>query len=184
MALLPSKKDIAPLIPINAATECRPYPVSVITKPLLTRPLTAEMAAQAYPLVRELSGAGTLADWLRFADQHLGRGEQGGIIVCERGAYIRGLFGWEIGKGVGDQRLLAIRHFTVPGVLPSRDVIDALLDAIETLAKRLECREITVEMPISTQLHPAFAERGLLPDSVGLHRLLGKSDRSRSRTDA
>lgn len=144
----------------------------------------AEMAAQAYPLVRELSGAGTLADWLRFADQHLGRGEQGGIIVCERDSYIRGLFGWEIGKGVGDQRLLVIRHFTVPGVLPSRDVIDALLDAIDTLAGRLDCREIRVEMPISGQVHPAFAERGLVPDSVGLHRRLDKDDRSRGRSDA
>jgi hypothetical protein len=181
---LRSQKDIALLIAINAATECRPYPVGVITKPLLTRPLTAEMAAQAYPLVRELSGAGTLADWLRFADQHLGRGEQGGIIVCERGAYIRGLFGWEIGKSVGDQRLLVIRHFTVPGVLPSRDIIDALLDAIDTLADRLECREITVEMPISAQVHPAFAERGLVPDSVGLHRTLAGNDRNRGRTDA
>lgn len=142
------------------------------------------MAAQAYPLVRELSGAGTLAEWLRFADQHLGRGEHGGIIVCERDSYIRGLFGWEIGKGVGDQRLLVIRHFTVPGVLPSRDVIDALLDAIDTLAERLDCKEIRVEMPISGQVHPAFAERGLVPDSVGLHRRLDRSDRGRGRSDA
>ncbi len=142
------------------------------------------MAAQAYPLVRELSGAGTLADWLRFADQHLSRNDQGGIIVCERGAYIRGLFGWEIGKGVADQRLLVIRHFTVPGVLPSRDVIDALLDAIDTLAARLNCLEIRVEMPISGQVHPAFAERGLVPDSVGLHRRLDRDGRSRGRSDA
>lgn len=172
------------MIPINAATECRPYLMIMVVKPLLTRPLTAEMAAQAYPLVRELSGAGTLADWLRFADQHLGPGGQSGIIVCERDTYIRGLFGWEIGKGVGDQRLLVIRHFTVPGVLPSRDVIDALLDAIDMLAERLDCREIRVEMPISGKVHPAFAERGLVPDSVGLHRRLDKVERGRGRSDA
>ncbi|MGE0154305.1 MAG: hypothetical protein AB7R90_16940 [Reyranellaceae bacterium] len=136
------------------------------------QPLKLEMAAQAYPLVRELSGAGTLSEWLSFVEERLRLGEQRGVIVCQRDAYIRGLFGWEMEKGVGDQRLIIIKHFSVPGVLPPRDVIDALLDAIETLAKQLGCREIRVEMPISATLHPAFAEHGLLPGSVGLHRKL------------
>lgn len=153
-------------------------------KRLITRPLTAEMAAQAYPLVRELSGSGTLAEWLSFANQHLGRGEQGGIIVCERGAYIRGLFGWEMKKGVGDQRQLVIRHFSVPGVLPPSDVIDALLDAVDALADRLGCREIQVEMPMSVQLHPAFAEHGLVPGSVGLHRRLPRKNAPERKADA
>lgn len=139
-------------------------------KNLLIRPLTAELAAQAYPLVRELSGAGTLSEWLSFVQERLDRADQGGIIVCQRGPYIRGLFGWEMDKGVNGQSQLVIKHFSVPGVLPPRDVIDALLDAIDTLAQRMGCRGIQVEMPISAGLHPAFAEHGLVPGSVGLHR--------------
>jgi hypothetical protein len=146
---------------------------------LVTRPLTAEMAAQAYPLVRELSGAGSLSEWLAFAREHLAKGEEGGVIVCERGSYIRGLFGWETDKGVGGQRQLVVRHFSVPSVLPSRDVIDALLDAIDVLAKKLACQEIHLDMPISGQLHPAFAEHGLLPGTVGLHRRISTYETQR-----
>jgi hypothetical protein len=144
-------------------------------KPLVMRPLTAEMAAQAYPLVRDLTGAGTLEKWLSFTEQHLAQGDQAGIMVCEREPYIRGLFGWETKKSVGDQRQLVIRHFSVPGVLPASEVIGALLDAIDALAERLNCREIHIDMPLSDKIHPAFAEHGLVPGSVGLHRRIGET---------
>lgn len=142
------------------------------------------MAAQAYPLIRELSSAGTLAEWLRFAEQRLARGRESGVIICEREPYIRGLFGWEIVKNVSDRRLLVIRHFCVPGVLPPRDVMEALLDAIEALAQRLDCSEINVEMPLSAQLHPAFAERGLFPGSVGLYRHVVREHAAEGKLDA
>ena len=141
-------------------------------KRLITRPLTTESAAQAFPLIREVSGAGTLAEWLHFAQERLKGGKQTGVIVCERGPYIRGLFGWETEQGVGGQRKLVVQHFSVPGAWPPGDVIEALLDAIDTLALQLGCREIHVEMPISSQLHPAFAKHGLEPGSVGLYRKL------------
>jgi hypothetical protein len=146
------------------------------TKPLVMRPLSTEMAAQAYPLVRDLPGAGTLEKWMSFIEQHLAQGDQAGVLICERGPYIRGLFGWETKKGVGDQRQLVIRHFSVPGVLPASDVINALLEAVDALADRLDCHEIQVEMPLSDKLHPAFAEHGLVFGSVGLHRHLVKKD--------
>lgn len=154
------------------------------TQTLVMRPLTAEMAAQAYPLVRDLTGAGTLEEWLRFTEQHLAQGDQAGVFVCQRGPYIRGLFGWEIKKGVGDQRQLVIRHFSVPGVLPASEIISALLDAVDALAERLDCREIHVEMPLSDRLHPAFAEHGLVPGSVGLHRHLADREPNSGKHNA
>jgi hypothetical protein len=147
-------------------------------KTLITRPLTAESAAQAFPLIREVSGAGTLSEWLLFAQERLQGGEQTGVIVCERGPYIRGLFGWETGQGVGGQRRLIVQHFSVPGAWPPGDVIEALLDAIDTLAIQLGCREIHLEMPISDRLHPAFAKHGLLPGSVGLYREIDRTEDS------
>jgi hypothetical protein len=153
-------------------------------KRLITRPLTAETAAQAFPLIREVSGSGTLAEWLHFAHERLESGEQTGVIVCERGPYIRGLFGWEMEKGVGGQRKLVVQHFSVPGAWPPGDVIEALLDAIDTLALQLGCREIHVEMPISSQLHPAFAKHGLLPGSVGLYRKVSGTHASSIKPDA
>lgn len=151
---------------------------------LVMRPLTPEMATQAYPLVRDLTGAGTLEEWLRFTEQHLAKGDQAGVFVCQRGPYIRGLFGWEIKKGVGDQRQLVIRHFSVPGVLPASEIISALLDAVDALAERLDCREIHVEMPLSDELHPAFAKHGLVPGSVGLHRHLADKDAKSDKHNA
>ncbi len=153
-------------------------------KQLVTHPLTRAGAAQAYPLVRELNGAGTLDEWLRFVDRHLGRGEEGGIVVCERGGYIRGLFGWEIRQGVGDRRELLVRHFTVPGVLEPRAVVDALLDAVDALAVQLRCVEIALELPMAASGHPAFAAHGLVPGSVGLHRRLSERQKLGRPADA
>jgi len=153
-------------------------------KQLVTHPLTREGAAQAYPLVRELNGAGTLDEWLRFVERHLERGEEGGVIVCERGGYIRGLFGWEVRQGVGDRRELLVRHFTVPGVLEPRAVVDALLDAVDMLAERLHCAEIALELPMTASSHPAFAARGLVPGSIGLHRRLTEAQQRERPSDA
>lgn len=153
-------------------------------KQLVTHPLTREGAAQAYPLVRELNGAGTLDEWLRFVERHLDRGQDGGVIVCERGGYIRGLFGWEVRLGVGDRRELLVRHFTVPGVLEPRAVVDALLDAVELLAERLHCAEIALELPMAASSHPAFAARGLVPGSIGLHRRLSRAQQRERPSDA
>ena len=153
-------------------------------KKLITRPLTAETAAQAFPLIREVSGSGTLAQWLHFAQERLESGEQAGVMVCERGPYIRGLFGWEMEKGVGGQCKLVVKHFSVPGAWPPGDVIEALLDAIDTLALQFGCPEIHVEMPISSQLHPAFAKHGLLPGSVGLYHKVNETHRSSKKPDA
>ena len=146
--------------------------------------MTLEGAAQAYPLVRDLNGAGTLEEWLRFVDRHLSRGEEGGIVVCERGDYIRGLFGWEVRQGVGDRRELLVRHFSVPGVLEPRAVVDALLDAVEMLAVRLKCVEIALELPMEAGRHPAFAARGLVPGSIGLHRQLSERQKRERQPDA
>jgi hypothetical protein len=125
-----------------------------------------------------------LSEWLQFAQERLQGGEHTGVIVCERGPYIRGLFGWEAETGVGGQRKLVVQHFSVPGAWPPSDVIEALLDAIETLALQLGCREIHVEMPISSQLHPAFAKHGLLPGSVGLYRKVTGTQGSSIKPDA
>lgn len=146
--------------------------------------MTRERAAQAYPLVRELNGAGTLEEWLRFVDRHLGRGEEGGVIVCERGGYIRGLFGWEVRQGVSDRRELLVRHFIVPGVLEPRAVVDALLDAVDQLAVRVKCVEIALELPMEAGRHPAFAARGLVPGSIGLHRQLTEAQQRERPSDA
>ena len=141
-------------------------------KQLVTHPLTREGAAQAYPLVRELNGAGTLDEWLRFVERHLDRGQDGGVIV------------WEVRLGVGDRRELLVRHFTVPGVLEPRAVVDALLDAVELLAERLHCAEIALELPMAASSHPAFAARGLVPGSIGLHRRLSRAQQRERPSDA
>ena len=61
--------------------------------------LTSDRVAQAYPLVRDAMGHPSLEQWTEYAGSLVDRKtspSRAGIVVAERGNYIRGMFSYRI----------------------------------------------------------------------------------------
>lgn len=147
-------------------------------------PLTVEQAARAYPLVREIPGAGSLQDWMRFVKE-LTSGAEGeaGVMVCEGDKYIRGLFGWRVCRDLACRRELQIKHFAAFGMLSARHVIDTMLDAVDVLADNLGCHHVMIEAPVGSPHVAAFTEKGHTVTAVGMRRRVD-GDNSEATTTA
>jgi hypothetical protein len=108
--------------------------------------LSRDQIRAVYPLVREAFPTLDLSAWLRFARQLTGprRGGQCGIIAARREARVFpcGLFCYRVEDDLKLGRVLVADHFVAVDLLDPGAVLAALVDELESLAKRLGCQAV------------------------------------------
>jgi len=108
--------------------------------------LSRDQIRSLYPLVREAVPSLDLPTWLRFARQLTGprRGGQCGIIAARREgrAFPCGLFCYRVEEDLKLGRVLIADHFVAVDLLDPAGVLAALVEELDSLAKRLACHAV------------------------------------------
>ncbi|HME24437.1 MAG TPA: hypothetical protein VKI44_24410 [Acetobacteraceae bacterium] len=108
--------------------------------------LSREQNRSVYPLVREAFPTLDLAAWLRFARQLTAprRGAQCGIVAARREgrAFPSGLFCYRVEDDLTLGKVLVADHFVAVDLLDPASVLAALVEELDSLAKRLGCRAV------------------------------------------
>ena len=140
--------------------------------------LESERVAQCFPLVHLTAPSMTASAWQDFAESHLAQGnpEPNGILVAEKlGVCILGLAVYSFDRDPLQGRTLLVKNLIAHDYFASgrRQVEQALIAAIETLARGNSCRALHVIMPAaSVELFPSGLHDAL--ESEG-HKLSGLS---------
>ncbi len=108
--------------------------------------LSRDQIRAVYPLVREAFPTLDLSAWLRFARQLTGprRGGQCGIISARREArtFPSGLFCYRVEDDLKLGKVLVADHFVAVDLLDPAAVLTALVEELDSLAKRLGCHAV------------------------------------------
>src|SRR5579883_2883537 len=108
--------------------------------------LSRDHVGSLYPLVREAVPALDLQTWLRFARQLTGprRAGQSGIVAARREGRVFpcGLFCYRVEDDLKLGKVLIADHFVAVDLLDPGGVLAALVEELESLAKRLECHAV------------------------------------------
>lgn len=108
--------------------------------------LGREQLAAVYPLVREAVPSLSLTSWLRFARPLTGsrRGTHCGIVTARREgrSFPCGLFCFRVDDDLTLGRVLVADHFVAVDLLDPGAVLTALVEELERLAHRLECKAV------------------------------------------
>jgi len=111
--------------------------------------LAPERFRQAYTLL-EAAGIELSADeWIGYAERLHGRrqgGDAGIVTLGTGGGYIYGLFAFTIDRGGTTAAPLLNCEYFLTGGLPGRFVASQLAKAVEELAKRNRCGEISIAL--------------------------------------
>ncbi len=140
--------------------------------------LESERVAQCFPLVHLTAPNMTAGEWQDFAAGHMAQGhpEPNGILVAEKlGGCILGLAVYCFDRDPLQGRTLLVKNLIAHDYFASgrRQVEQALISAIETLARLKDCRALHVIMPAaSVELFPSGLHDAL--ESEG-HKLSGLS---------
>ncbi|HSZ92435.1 MAG TPA: hypothetical protein VK822_24015 [Acetobacteraceae bacterium] len=108
--------------------------------------LSREQIRAVYPLVREAVPTLDLPAWLRFARQLTGprRGGQCGIVAARREGreFPCGLFCYRVEDDLKLGKVLIADHFVAVDLLDPAAVLAALVEELDSLAKRLGCQAV------------------------------------------
>jgi hypothetical protein len=108
--------------------------------------LSRGQVRSVYPLVREALPALDLAAWLRFARPFTSarRGAQCGIVAARREsrAFPCGLFCYRVEDDLKLGKVLIADYFVAVDLLDPASVLAALLEELDSLAKRLGCQAV------------------------------------------
>jgi len=126
------------------------------------------MAGPAYPLVRDVLGAGSLEAWLDFVEARQGVGDDCGVMAVKREGYIRGIFAWRLIRDLASDPVLAVDFFVVSDTLLHQSATCALLDGLEGLARQLGAKAIAADLEPGSDVMMHFHKRGFVVTSVGL----------------
>jgi len=110
-------------------------------------PLSPAQTDQAFPVVQALHRDMTLAQWRDVVEpfQALGAGD-GGVMACEMSdGHIRGLFCYRV-RDDGAERVLSVPTFVAVGLFDAAATSAAQIEAIDRLARDLECGSIEVDL--------------------------------------
>ena len=130
--------------------------------------LSEGTAAAAYPLVREVAGAGSLDEWLRFVAARQNLNDESGIMVLRRDGYVRGVFAWRLTRDLANRPVLSVELFAVLDTLLRQSASTALLDGLEALARRLGAATIAADLEPGSDLMNHFRQRGFVVGSIGV----------------
>lgn len=137
--------------------------------------LSRDAAAPAYPLVRDVAGAGSLQAWLDFVAARQTTGDESGVLAVKRGGYIRGVFAWRLVRDLADKPVLAVDFFVVSDTLLRQSATLALLDGLDALARRLGAHAIAADLEPGSEAMDYFHQRGFEVTRVKLHGQVGDS---------
>lgn len=108
--------------------------------------LAREQLPAVYPLVREAVPSLSLTNWLRFARPltELRRGGHCGIVTARRDgrSFPCGLFCYRVDDDLTLGRVLVADHFVAVDLLDPGAVLAALVDELDRLAHRRECKAV------------------------------------------
>jgi GNAT superfamily N-acetyltransferase len=121
---------------------------------LTTQPLSAARVIQAFPLIQTALPGVTLAAWRDFAAAQIHGGntragdQEGGILaVTDRRGYIAGLCSYRLVPDLVHGRLLDTGHFLAFDLLERQPVAEALVAALEALARERGCTAVHTHLP-------------------------------------
>jgi len=121
-------------------------------KRYIVRFLPAEKVAQAFPLLQTVSEM-SLDQWQGYANERLVPapsvvGEHSGIVSVENDrGYIYGLFGYQVDVDLQCGRVLRCENLVALHMFDPEAVVNALVEAMESLAKSKKCRAVHVRVP-------------------------------------
>jgi hypothetical protein len=114
--------------------------------PFIVAPLSRDQVHTVYPLIREAIPGLSLTAWLRFARNATSRRgkDQSGIVIARRQQrdFPSGLFCYRVDLDPGLGRVLVAEHFVALDLLHPDDVLAALVQELDALGKRLDCKAV------------------------------------------
>jgi hypothetical protein len=117
--------------------------------PFTVEPLPREQIRAVYPLIREAIPGLSLSAWLRFAQgatatRRRQSGVRSGIIVARREGhdFPSGLFCYRVDPDPALGKVLVAEHFVAVDLLHPADVLAALVEELDKLGKRLDCKAV------------------------------------------
>jgi len=126
-------------------------------------PLGPEGIDQAYPIVHTQYPALSLDNWRHYAqDLIVGDTPARGVMTAQHGGYIRGLFCHWPDRSLMHGDLLVVDNFTVMDMFDSTGAVNALIEAMESMAERFRCCAIHTLLPNHrpTPLHGHLQAQG------------------------
>ena len=108
--------------------------------------LAPDQVRSVFPLIRQAVPTLDLSAWLRFARPliHPRRPELGGIVVATRPPrpFPSGLFCYRQERDLTHGKILVAEHFVALDLLDPDHVLAALVNELDTLAKRFGCKAV------------------------------------------
>jgi len=123
-----------------------------MSRPFYVRPLAESEFARAFPLIQAIAPELSLNGWLGFARLFaIGEATAGRGIISAQDAhgYIYGLCCYTGMPNLSHRRSLVVEPFVALHVVDTVGPSAALLDALEPLARRLDCTAIELVLPRS-----------------------------------
>ncbi len=132
--------------------------------------LSADEAAQAFPLARALVPELDLPSWLAFVRKRAGGSATRGLIgVRDDDGYFHGLYGYEVRYDLTDGATLDIDLAIAMELLDRAGAAAVLMDEIQERARRLDCNAVHVHLkPHQRRLRRWFEAEGHSLQSVTL----------------
>ncbi len=131
------------------------------------RPLALDRVDDAFPIARATTPGLTLDQWRGFASEAMARADAPAppaimLVENDRG-YIQGICAYRLQRDVRDGAVLTVEHLSTIDLIDTKAVADALLAALESLAREAGCQMIHLHVP---EPSPGHAARGGLYDAL------------------
>jgi hypothetical protein len=114
--------------------------------PFIVFPLSRDQVHTVFPLIREAIPGLSLSAWVRFARNATSRRrrDHAGIVVARREQrnFPSGLFCYRVDPDPGLGRVLVAEHFVALDLLHPEEVLAALVQELDALGKRLDCKAV------------------------------------------
>lgn len=138
-------------------------------QPFTVHSLPPDQLLAVYPLVREAVPSLDATAWMRFARQltQAKRTGQAGIVAAWRQgrSFPCGLFCYRVDHDLVRGKVLVAEHFVAVDLLDPQAVLAALVDGLDALAVRLECKAVrSVVHGGNAVVHSGLSAAGHEPD--------------------
>jgi hypothetical protein len=133
----------------------------------IAQALRPEQAAQAYPLLQSAFPALTLSRWTEFVRSQTrtnpkpAERAKGIMAIQSDRGYIHGLFSYSVAPDLQHGRVLLVDNFVAVDLVESDAAVQALRQAMEEVAARLDCQAIRLHAAVSGDgLGPVLSDKG------------------------
>lgn len=169
--------------------------MSAATTRMEIQPLGRARAAQAYPLARSALPDLTLENWIRYvAATASGKGGRArGVLTAETArGHIYGLLCYRVERDPRHRRCLAIDPFVAFEIGRRPAVTEALLQAVDELARQHRCGAVHIALPkdwaggptFRSELVKLFETHGHSVARIGLCKFIDGTDEAALRPPA